>query len=236
MYVILAIVTVCVTIVVTYFLLNNEDYRWVCLAVWGALPHPGRAQRWAVAEARCVALGPLTHGHHCAPASQMALDGIRRVMLHGRLCVLVFGAAHHRQRLAPAARPMLSARVRRVQVYYFFVKTKMSGFFQTVFYFGYSAPPPLASLCCGPGPALPRCHSRACRCNGSVDFLRGPRRDVRHFGLLRLLRLRAPHLREYQVGLTLATRSPTTGSCAFGLRTSRVQGGGRAGVRLCRPT
>ena len=35
-YVILAIVTVCVTIVVTYFLLNNEDYRWVCLAVWGA--------------------------------------------------------------------------------------------------------------------------------------------------------------------------------------------------------
>merc|ERR1711935_1066721 len=27
-YVILAIVTVCVTIVVTYFLLNNEDYRW----------------------------------------------------------------------------------------------------------------------------------------------------------------------------------------------------------------
>ena len=138
--------------------------------------------------------------------------------------------------LAPAARPMLSARVRRVQVYYFFVKTKMSGFFQTVFYFGYSAPPPLASLCCGPGPALPRCHSRACRCNGSVDFLRGPRRDVRHFGLLRLLRLRSPHLREYQVGLTLATRSPTTGSCAFGLRTSRVQGGGRAGVRLCRPT
>ena len=35
-YVILAIVTVCVTIVVTYFLLNNEDYRWACLAVWGA--------------------------------------------------------------------------------------------------------------------------------------------------------------------------------------------------------
>ena len=35
---ILAIVTVCVTIVVTYFLLNNEDYRWVCLAVWGGPP------------------------------------------------------------------------------------------------------------------------------------------------------------------------------------------------------
>ena len=27
-YIILTIVTVCVTIVVTYFLLNNEDYRW----------------------------------------------------------------------------------------------------------------------------------------------------------------------------------------------------------------
>ena len=38
---ILAIVTVCVTIVVTYFLLNNEDYRWVCLAVWGASADSG---------------------------------------------------------------------------------------------------------------------------------------------------------------------------------------------------
>ena len=47
---------------------------------------------------------------------------------------------------APDPRPV-STRVCRVQVYYFFVKTKMSGFFQTVFYFGYSAPPPRASLC-----------------------------------------------------------------------------------------
>ena len=164
----------------------------------------------------------LTHGHHCAPAWQMALDGIRRVVLHRRLCVLVFGAAHRRLRFffAPDPRPVLSTRVCRVQVYYFFVKTKMSGFFQTVFYFGYSAPPPRASLC-APGPALMRCHSRARRCNCSVDFLRGPRRDVRNFGLLRLLRLRAPHLREYQVGLTVATRSPTTGgaSCVVGLMT-----------------
>lgn len=215
---------------------TTGGFAWPCGAPSRTLAAPS-AGPWQRRVA--LRLVRLTHGHHCAPASQMALDGIRRVMLHGRLCVLVFGAAHHRQRLAPAARPMLSARVRRMQVYYFFVKTKMSGFFQTVFYFGYSAPPPLASLCCGPGPALPRCHSRACRCNGSVDFLRGPRRDVRHFGLLRLLRLRAPHLREYQVGLTLATRSPTTGSCAFGLRTSRVQGGGGQvpqRVRLCRPT
>ena len=62
---------------------------------------------------------------------------------------------------APDPRPVLSTRVCRVQVYYFFVKTKMSGFFQTVFYFGYSAPPPRASLC---APA-PRCcdatHARA---------------------------------------------------------------------------
>ena len=151
---------------------------------------------------------------------QMALDGIRRVVLHRRLCVLVFGAAHRRLRFAPDPRPVLSTRVCRVQVYYFFVKTKMSGFFQTVFYFGYSAPPPLSRLC-APGPALLRCHSRARRCNCSVDFLRGPRRDVRNFGLLRLLRLRAPHLREYQVGLTVTTRSPTTGgaSCVVGLMT-----------------
>ena len=31
-YLILAVVTVCVTIVVTYFLLNNEDYRWPWVA------------------------------------------------------------------------------------------------------------------------------------------------------------------------------------------------------------
>ena len=38
-YIILTIVTICVTIVVTYFLLNNEDYRCVCLAAgaWSAL-------------------------------------------------------------------------------------------------------------------------------------------------------------------------------------------------------
>ena len=60
-YVILAIVTVCVTIVVTYFLLNNEDYRWVCLAVWGGPPSCTlAAPRWAVAEARCVGSALLT--------------------------------------------------------------------------------------------------------------------------------------------------------------------------------
>jgi transmembrane 9 superfamily protein 3 len=73
-YVILTIVTICVTIVVTYFLLNNEDYRWP----------------WTSFAASCSTAG--------------------YVFLYS--------------------------------VYYFFVKTKMSGFFQTVFYFGYSAPAP----------------------------------------------------------------------------------------------
>jgi len=68
-YVILTIVTVCVTIVVTYFLLNNEDYRWP----------------WTSFAASCS-----TSGY---------------VFLYS--------------------------------VYYFFIKTKMSGFFQTIFYFGY---------------------------------------------------------------------------------------------------
>lgn len=68
-YVILTIVTVCVTIVVTYFLLNNEDYRWP----------------WTAFAASCSTAG--------------------YVFLYS--------------------------------VYYFFVKTKMSGFFQTIFYFGY---------------------------------------------------------------------------------------------------
>jgi transmembrane 9 superfamily protein 3 len=68
-FVILAIVTVCVTIVVTYFLLNNEDYRWP----WTSF-----------------AASSSTAGY-----------------------VLLYS------------------------IYYFFMKTKMTGFFQTLFYFSY---------------------------------------------------------------------------------------------------
>merc|ERR1719331_275775 len=68
-FVILMAVTLCVTIVATYFLLNSEDWRWHWLSL--------------------IASGS-TAGY---------------VFLYS--------------------------------VYYFFVKTKMSGFFQTIFYFGY---------------------------------------------------------------------------------------------------
>ena len=68
-FLILAVVTVCVTIVVTYFLLNNEDYRWPWTSFFAA---------------------GSTAGY-----------------------VFVYS------------------------VYYFFLKTKMSGFFQTIFYFSY---------------------------------------------------------------------------------------------------
>ncbi|KAJ1621526.1 hypothetical protein T492DRAFT_1069239 [Pavlovales sp. CCMP2436] len=68
-FAILSVVTVCVTIVVTYFLLNNEDYRWA----WTSF---------------------------------------------------LSGAS-------------TSIYVLAYSVYYFLFKTKMSGFFQTVFYFGY---------------------------------------------------------------------------------------------------
>lgn len=70
-FVILAIVTVCVTIVCTYFLLNAEDYRW----------------QWT--------------------------------------SFLAAGST--------------SGYVYLYSVYYFFFKTKMYGFFQTTFYFGYMA-------------------------------------------------------------------------------------------------
>lgn len=66
-FIILAIVTICVTIVVTYFLLNNEDYRWP----WTSF----------------------------------------------------------------ASSASTAAYVLLYSVYYFFMKTKMSGFFQTLFYF-----------------------------------------------------------------------------------------------------
>jgi len=70
-FIILLIVTICVTIVCTYFLLNAEDYRW----------------QWTS----------------------------------------FFSAAS------------TSAYVYLYSIYYFFFKTKMFGFFQTVFYFGYMA-------------------------------------------------------------------------------------------------
>jgi len=69
-YIILAIVTICVTIVSTYFLLNSEDHRW----------------QWV-----SFLSGSSTAGY---------------VFLYS--------------------------------IYYFFVKTKMTGFFQTWFYFGYT--------------------------------------------------------------------------------------------------
>ena len=70
-FLILTVVTICVTIVVTYFLLNNEDYRW----------------SWT-----SFAASSSTAGY-----------------------VLLYS------------------------IYYFFMKTKMSGFFQTLFYFSYMA-------------------------------------------------------------------------------------------------
>lgn len=81
-YAILAVVTVCVTIVVTYFLLNNEDHRW----------------QWT----------------------------------------------------AFAASASTAVYVMGYSVFYFFAKTKMSGFFQTTFYFTYMGAFCLAlGLLCG---------------------------------------------------------------------------------------
>jgi len=70
-YVILIIVTACVTIVSTYFLLNSEDYRWQWTSFLSAASTAGYVYLYAI--------------------------------------------------------------------YYFMMKTKMSGFFQTTFYFGYMA-------------------------------------------------------------------------------------------------
>ena len=180
-------------------------------------PHPARPWRGR------AALGSvrLTHGHHCAPAWQMAMDGIRRVVLHRRLCVLVFGAAHRRLRFSCARSSSRAQhpRLSRAGLLLFRQDEDVRLLPDSLLLRIQCAAP--ARELVRPGPALMRCHSRARRCNCSVDFLRGPRRDVRNFGLLRLLRLRAPHLREYQVGLTVATRSPTTGgaSCVVGLMT-----------------
>jgi len=77
-YVILVIVTVCVTIVSTYFLLNSEDYRWQWVSYLSASSTAGY------------------------------------VFLYS--------------------------------VYYFFMKTKMTGFFQVCFYFGY-----MSMFCLGLG-------------------------------------------------------------------------------------
>jgi len=70
-YIILLVVTICVTIVSTYFLLNAEDYRWQWVSFLGGASTAGYVYLYAV--------------------------------------------------------------------YYFFRKTKMNGFFQVTFYFGYMA-------------------------------------------------------------------------------------------------
>jgi len=70
-YIILLIVTICVTIVSTYFLLNAEDYRWQWMSFLSGASTAGYVYLYAI--------------------------------------------------------------------YYFFKKTKMSGFFQVMFYFGYMA-------------------------------------------------------------------------------------------------
>ncbi len=74
-YVILTIVTVCVTIVVTYFLLNNEDYR--CRS---RPPRPA-SRPW---PQPCASLA--------RPRPQMALDVVCRLVLHLWLRLPVLGA------------------------------------------------------------------------------------------------------------------------------------------------
>jgi len=57
-YVILAIVTVCVTIVVTYFLLNNEDYRWPWTAFAASCSTAGYVFLYSVRHITVNALRP----------------------------------------------------------------------------------------------------------------------------------------------------------------------------------
>jgi hypothetical protein len=91
-FIILIIVTVCVTIVGTYFLLNAENYHWQWTSFFSA----------------------------ASTATYVYLYSI----------------------------------------YYYFMKTKMSGFFQTTFYFGYTL-----MFCLGLGIMCGKCRSAGC-----VDF------------------------------------------------------------------
>ena len=118
-FLILAIVTVCVTIVGTYFLLNAENYHWQWTSFCAA-----------ASTALCVCALPhctcVTMGWSPSPHAAMLL-----------LTLWITDASLQRGAYDASAAPC-GRYVFLYAVHYFFVKTKMTGLFQTCFYFGYT--------------------------------------------------------------------------------------------------
>ena len=167
-FLILIIVTICVTIVCTYFLLNAEDYRWQWTRcgnfdiIWGHFSRILTA-RCRPARRCCALLIVCVRAHLRTGACDPRL--IRRC---GQ-CVNVFVFSF-------LAAGSTSIYVYLYSIYYYLFKTKMSGMFQTSFYFSYMA---LMSLVLGimyndfdiilpallrspPRPPLPPCRT-SCR-------------------------------------------------------------------------
>lgn len=122
----------CVTIVGTYFLLNAENYHWHWTAFCAGASTCGLSWRQGT-EHGCgrgqTLLCVLRCRNPMEPSAPMCLSALPAPRPHPRACPLPFTSA---------LRPPAALYVMLYSVHYFVVKTKMTGFFQTAFYFGYT--------------------------------------------------------------------------------------------------
>ncbi len=133
-FLILLIVTLCVSTVGTYFLLNAENYHWRVpaprlLAVCGSCDHAAPCAVLTAARSACACLA-------------QAVDVVRVRRLHGRVRLLL------RHLLLPIQNQNDGTRRREFLLRFGFVPqacelmlllAPTQGFFQTCFYFGYTA-------------------------------------------------------------------------------------------------
>lgn len=164
-FLILLIVTACVTVVGTYFLLNAENYHWqwasfgagasTCESACTAFPPAvvGKARdsgaRWRPPWCPC---GRERFAARVASSAAPTLTECGRMLAMPDCCS--WPSLPHAPGCAHLASPPCWAcpnpnpcflfsfpaalYVFMYSIHYFFVKTKMTGFFQTSFYFGYT--------------------------------------------------------------------------------------------------
>lgn len=147
---------VCVTIVGTYFLLNAENYHWHWTAFsagastcelrapcWPACPHAAvpaglSAASYSTEHPSLFVALPTRKPHLPGAAPGALLCGLQAGSLVVARITPPVGCSHHAT-LAASSSQIAAIYVMLYSVHYFVVKTKMTGFFQTAFYFGYTA-------------------------------------------------------------------------------------------------
>ena len=141
-FLILLIVTVCVAIVASYFLLNAENYHWQVNTEISADSNGA-----APLNAPCMEV-QTSVPDQAADLLRVSLMGLRSLPCHLVRTVSPDGALAPlpTQWTAFGASASTALYVFLYSVHYFVFKTRMNGFFQTSFYFGCAAhelsPPP----------------------------------------------------------------------------------------------